>query len=83
MLESKCEECDEVRLCRSICRICDELYCVVCRVPPCSKEDCPIGHKYNFQRIANLNYICDLCGISTSVSNDGVYDDTYCNFGIC
>lgn len=42
-----------------------------------------MGHAYNFQRIANLNYICDICGISTSVSNGGVYDDTYCNFGIC
>lgn len=59
------------------------MYCVECRVPPCSKEDCPIGHKYNFQKIANLNYICDMCGVSTSISNDGVYDDTCCNFGIC
>lgn len=52
-------------------------------MPPCTKEGCPIGHKYNFQRIANLNYICDICGISTSVSNNGVYDDTECNFGLC
>lgn len=24
-----------------------------------------------------------MCGVSTSISNDGVYDDTCCNFGIC
>ena len=30
-----------------------------------------------------MNYICDICGISTSVSNNGVYDDTECNFGLC
>jgi hypothetical protein len=52
-------------------------------VPPCSKEGCPIGHQFSYQNIANLDYICDLCGVSTSVSNHGVYDDTSCNFGIC
>jgi hypothetical protein len=24
-----------------------------------------------------------MCGVSTAVSNDGVYDDSVCNFGIC
>jgi len=24
-----------------------------------------------------------MCGVSTSVSNDGVYDDNLCNFGLC
>jgi hypothetical protein len=32
---------------------------------------------------SNLSYICDICGISTAVSNSNVYDDTECNFGIC
>lgn len=54
-----------------------------CRVLPCSKDGCPIGHSFNFQRIANLNFICDMCGVSTAVSNDGVYDDAMCNLGIC
>ena len=83
MLGSKCIYCENIKLCRSYCRICQSLYCVSCRVPPCSKESCPYGHKYNFQKIANLNFICDICGVSTSVSNGGVYDDNLCNLGIC
>jgi hypothetical protein len=83
MIASHCAQCGEQKLCRSYCRQCEEFYCVGCRAPPCAKEGCPIGHAFNFQRIANLNYICDLCGISTAVSNDGVYDDNCCNFGIC
>ena len=54
-----------------------------CRVPPCSKEGCPIGHEFNFQRIGVVNFLCDVCGISTAVSNGGVYDDNLCNFGLC
>lgn len=83
MLESVCTSCKQKRLCRSFCRVCDQFYCVGCRVPPCSKEGCPIGHTFAFQRIASLNFICDICGVSTAVSNDGVYDDSLCNFGIC
>lgn len=83
MLESKCAECGEKRLVRSLCRICGEFYCVGCRVPPCAKEGCPIGHPFAFQRISNLNFICDICGVSTAVSKDVVYDDSLCNFGIC
>ncbi len=83
MLQSLCAICEQEMLCRSICRICDLLFCVNCRMPPCSKEGCPLGHSYNFQHIANLNFICDICGVSTSVSNDGVYDDNLCNMGIC
>ncbi len=75
--------CEESRLCRSLCRICDQYYCVACRVPPCAKSSCPLGHHFSFQRISNLNFICDICGVSTAVSNDGVYDDSLCNFGIC
>ena len=52
-------------------------------MPPCAKEGCPIGHAFSFQQIANLNFICDICGVSTAVSKDGVYDDSLCNFGIC
>lgn len=83
MIASHCGQCGEQKLCRSYCRVCEVFYCVGCRIPPCAKEGCPIGHAFNFQRIANLNYICDVCGISTAVSNDGVYDDNCCNFGIC
>ena len=66
-----------------MCRICQEYYCVGCRVPPCSKEGCPIGHQFTFQRASVVNYICDVCGISTGVSNNGIYDDNLCNFGLC
>lgn len=83
MINSKCDECEESAVCRSKCRICDTFYCVSCRVPPCSKSSCPIGHNFKFMNIGNLSYICDICGISTSVGSDGVYDDPLCNFGIC
>ena len=42
-----------------------------------------MGHPFVFQRTSLLNYICDVCGASTAVSNDGVYDDSDCNMGIC
>ena len=54
-----------------------------CRVPPCSKEGCPIAHGFTYQRIPVINFKCDICGISTAVCNGGVYDDSLCNFGIC
>ena len=83
MIKSYCVECEENKVCRSFCRICQEFYCVSCRVPPCSKEGCPIGHPFTFQRIGAINFLCDICGISTAVSNGGVYDDNLCNFGLC
>ena len=83
MTHSRCQECQQTKLCRSFCRICQQFYCVGCRMPPCSKQGCPIGHGFTFQRIPVINFICDVCGISTAVSNGGVYDDNLCNFGIC
>ena len=42
-----------------------------------------MGHQMKLWKSSNLAYICDICGISTAVSNKNVYDDTECNFGIC
>jgi len=42
-----------------------------------------MGHEFTFQRIGVVNFLCDVFGISTAVSNNGVYDDSLCNFGLC
>jgi hypothetical protein len=59
------------------------MYCVKCRVPPSSKECCPLDHTYNFVKPARRTTICDMCGMSAGLVGLGVYSDKACNFDVC
>lgn len=68
--------------CRSICCLCQEVYCTLCRPIPCTKGKCPNGHGFVYTH-GSYNDICDSCGLKPKVVGEAVYDDVRCNFLFC
>jgi hypothetical protein len=82
MVNSSCTECGSKGNCRSICHQCSEVYCSLCRSPPCTKSKCPKGHSFLYAS-GGPNYICDHCGLAPRFLEEPIYDDVKCNYGFC
>ena len=85
----ECAACQEWVLCRSMCLTCtikekQELYCYLCRPPPCSQKYCPLGHKLKMRKKPGKSRFCDLCDAPASLmSSQEVYGFCPCDFDLC
>ena len=87
--QSQCAECGQKALCRSICIHCSikdrqKNFCSDCRLPPCSKTKCPLGHKLKTRKKPGKFRVCDLCDLPAGfMSSKEVHGFCSCDFDMC